>query len=207
MSESLSGKVVALIGEGSMMNRALAMSCAEAGASLALATVERTQSQEFAMNSIANEAWAVGREQFVSVMDGCDGSAVQSFAEQTWDRFGRCDVLVVAHHGPSLAPLDELSQDEWDATIRLNLTAPFLAAHAFGRLMERGGTGLIIVVVPEVDGADAGYLAARSGLTEVVNAINATWGGRGVVARRLVLPVGTTDADATALLAALFQPT
>lgn len=207
MSEHLAGTVVALIGEGSALDRAIAMACAEAGANLALATVEATQAQEFAMNSIANEAWAVGRDQFVTVMDGADGSAVQSFAEQTWDRYGRCDMLVAAHHAPSLAPLDELSQDEWEATLRVNLTGPFLAAHAFGRLMERSGRGLVILVSQDVEGSDAGYRAARAGLPEVVTAINQTWHTRGVSARVLSLAAGTTPgAAASGLVEILSLP-
>ncbi|MGD9933954.1 MAG: SDR family NAD(P)-dependent oxidoreductase [Dehalococcoidia bacterium] len=202
MTEPLAGQVVALIGQGSAQDRAFAMACAEAGANLALATVEPTQTQEFAMNSIANEAWAVGREQFVSVMDAGEGTAVQSFAEQTWDRYGRCDVIVAGHHAASAAPLDELSQDEWEATLRVNLTGPFLAAHAFGRLMERSGKGLVVLVSPELADADAGYMAARAGLLEVVEAINRDWGGRGVRACVLPLKAGMTDAEAGRLLLA-----
>lgn len=200
MTESLDGQVVALIGQGSAVDRAFAMACAEAGANLALATVEPTQSQEFAMNSIANEAWAVGRDQFVTVMDGSDGTAVQSFAEQTWDRYGRCDVVVAAHHAPSVAPLDELSQDEWEATLRVNLTGPFLAAHAFGRLMERSRKGLVVLVSPVVSSADAGYNAARAGLDKVAEAINRDWSGRGVRACVLTLEAGTADAEAARVL-------
>lgn len=205
MSGELAGKVVALIGQGSPLDRALAIACAEAGADLALGTVEHTQEQEFAMNSIANEAWSVGREQFVTVMDAADGTAVQSLAEQTWDRYGRCDVVVAAHHGPSQAPLDELSQDEWEAALRVNLTGPFLAAHAFGRLMERSDRGLVVLVAPTVADADAAYLAARAGLEVVASAVNGWWGEAGVRALVMEIPDGQSPAEAGGRLVALIS--
>jgi NAD(P)-dependent dehydrogenase (short-subunit alcohol dehydrogenase family) len=180
VSGRLEGKVVALIGEGSDLDRALAIACAEAGANLALATTNRSPAQEFAMNSIANEAWAIGREQFVTLVDASDASAVIAFAEETWDRYGRCDALIAAHHLPATAPLDELSPDEWDAALATNLTAPFLAAHAFGILMDRSGGGTLIFVSPVVTGADASYLAARAGLAMAARALDEAWSARGV---------------------------
>ena len=50
----LAGRVVAVIGPGDGLHRALAIACAEAGADLALATGDRSQEQEFAVNSIAS---------------------------------------------------------------------------------------------------------------------------------------------------------
>lgn len=181
-AEPLAGKVVAVIGHGDALHRAIAVAAAEAGAALALATTARTQAEEFAVNSIANEVWAIGREQFACLIDGAEPTAVTSFAEQTWDQLGGCDLLVCAQPTISTAPLDELSADEWEATIRTNLTAPFLAAQAFGRLMERARFGRILFVHHEASGLDAAALAARAGLEAVAAAINESWGSTGVSA-------------------------
>jgi NAD(P)-dependent dehydrogenase (short-subunit alcohol dehydrogenase family) len=182
MSEPLLGRIVAIIGQGSAVDRALAVACAEAGADLALATVARTREQEFEMNSIANEAWSLDRDQFVTPLDSADAPSVQAFAEQTWDRYGRCDVVFAAHHQPNSAPLDELSPDEWEQTLSVNLTSPFLAAHAFGVLMDRAGGGTIVFVVPPADG-DASYVAARAGLQALASALEDGWGDRGIQVR------------------------
>jgi gluconate 5-dehydrogenase len=170
--------VVAIIGRGSDEDRAIAVACAEAGADIALGTM--STGQEYAMHSIANEVWSIGREQLVCVMDAGDATEAVSFAAQVWDRFGRCDLLVANHDLVAEAPLDQLSADEWDETIRANLTAPFLAAHAFGRLMTRQGGGHILVVAHERPGADAGYVAAKSGLAGLARAMTEGWAGRGV---------------------------
>ncbi|NUN93094.1 MAG: LUD domain-containing protein [Verrucomicrobiae bacterium] len=85
---------MALIGTGSELDRAIAVACAEAGADIALGTVDRSQEQDFGMNSIANELWAIGREHFVRVMDATEATEAASFADEAWDRLGRCDALV-----------------------------------------------------------------------------------------------------------------
>ena len=76
-----SGRVVALIGRGGPLDRALAVALAEGGADLALATCERLPQQEFAVASIANEVWAIGREQFSQVIDAGHEVEVAEFAQ------------------------------------------------------------------------------------------------------------------------------
>jgi NAD(P)-dependent dehydrogenase (short-subunit alcohol dehydrogenase family) len=93
-----SGKVVALIGRGGPLDRALAVALAEGGADLALATCERLPQQEFAVASIANEVWAIGREQFSQVIDATHELDVAGFAQDVLTRLGRCDVLLVVGH-------------------------------------------------------------------------------------------------------------
>lgn len=178
MSGELAGKVVALVCTGSESDRAIAVACAEAGADIAFGTA--APENEFAVASIANEVWAIGREQSTTVLDSTDGVAVTAFADEVWDRFGRCDALIAAHDLPSNAPADELSQDEWEVVIAANLTAPFLAAHAFGRLMGRAGKGVIAIIAGSETSGDAAYHAAKFGLVAVAESLNDEWGVRGV---------------------------
>lgn len=150
------------------------------------------------MNSIANEIWSIGREHFVRVMDHADPTAVVAFADEIWDRLGRCDLAVLTHDVPSFAPIEELSPDEWSATIQLNLTAPFLAAQAIGRLMEREGAGHILILIPGDLATDAAYRASRAGLRVAADDLNAALLPRGVsVIACAILP---NDAEAVALV-------
>jgi len=197
-AETLAGKVVALIGTGADLDRAITVACAEAGANLALGTVDRSQRQEFATNSIANEVWALGREHFVRVMDATEATEVTSFADETWDRLGTCDVLIANHELVSTADLDDLSPDEWERSLRVNLTGPFLAAQAFGRLMERAGSGLVVFVATERKHADAAWTASRAGLDGLAAQIERAWGDAGVGARVVWCP--HSDAQAAAKL-------
>lgn len=143
---ALDGKVVALICRGSDADRAVAVALAEAGASIALATISRQQNEEFSTASIANEVWAIGRDQFNSRMDAADPVAAQSFAEEVCDRLGRCDAVVIAPGATSFVEFDELSRDEWEPMVNGGLTAPVITAQAFGRVLERAGGGTVVFV-------------------------------------------------------------
>jgi len=95
MTEPLAGKVVAMIGHGTPLDRAIAVCLAEAGAHLAIATEQAEREQEFATASIANEIWAIGREQFSYVLDAASETAVASYGAEVVARLGRCDALVM----------------------------------------------------------------------------------------------------------------
>ena len=179
----MDGRVVALVGRGDEVHRALAVACAEAGASIALGTVEPTQDQEFAVNSIANELWAIGREHFVRVMDAAEPTSGPVFADECWDTLRRCDALVVMTACESSAPIEELSSDEWEAVLRAGATAAFLQLQAFGRLMVREGGGLMLAAFPRRDGADAAERAALAALRESVEVMDAAWRPKGVRCR------------------------
>ena len=83
MTAELEGRVIALVCRGSEADRAIAVALAEAGANLALGTVTRTQDEEFSTASIANEVWAMGREQFNRVIDAADPAEAAEVAERT----------------------------------------------------------------------------------------------------------------------------
>ena len=156
-AEALAGKAVAAIGGGDAHHRAVAVAFAEAGASLALATFNPLPAQEYAVHSIANEVWAIGREHLVEVMDASDPAAMGAFAAKAWERFGGCDALCVVSSLPRPAPDAPVEEKRAFAGRH---RAPLLAAQAFGQLMRERGSGAIVFVAPERDPADAKALNA-----------------------------------------------
>lgn len=142
----LTGKVVAMVCRGSEADRAIAVALAEAGADIALGTVSRTKEEEFPTASIANEIWAIGREQFNTVIDAADPTDAAVFAGETCDRLGRCDAVVIAPGAATRIDWDQLSRDEWEPLLKEGLTAPVITAQAFARVMERAGGGIVAFV-------------------------------------------------------------
>ncbi len=92
-SGALRGRVVAIIGTGSELDRAIAVGCAEAGADIALGTESDAREQDYGMNSIANEIWAMGREHFVRVL--ASPGEVAQLVRDARARLGGCDVVVI----------------------------------------------------------------------------------------------------------------
>ncbi|HCV00430.1 MAG: hypothetical protein CL897_00665 [Dehalococcoidia bacterium] len=153
----LAGKVIAAIGGGDDYHRAVAVTVAEAGASVALATFNSLPQQEFAVNSIANEVWAVGREHFADVIEASDPDQMGDFAQKTWGELGPCNCLVVISSLPT--PSSDSPVEEKRAFAGRHRT-PLLAAQAFGQLMRQQGVGVVIFVAPERDPADEKALNA-----------------------------------------------
>ena len=159
----LEGSVVAMLCRGSEPDRAIAVALAEAGADIALGTITKAQPEEFSTASIANEVWAIGREQFNTVLDAADPTASAAFAAEVVDRLGRCDAVVLAPGPVAVIETDELSRDEWDQLSLEGVSAPLIAGLAFSRVIERGGGGTIVVVVDAAAHADvAGGMIAES---------------------------------------------
>ena len=99
MGEALSGKVIGIIGRGTPGMRAVAVALAEDGADIALGTVSPSREEEFATASIANEVWAIGREQLSQVLDASDAAAVEAFAARVRAELGECAALLVIGDG------------------------------------------------------------------------------------------------------------
>ena len=177
----LEGATVAILGRGADEDRAVAVAAAEAGANVGFATVG--PGDEFRVASIANEVWSIGRDQFVMPLDARDPAAVAAFASRVEDELRPATLLVVSTWLQSSAPFDELSADEWLPVLESNLTLPYIALEAFGKLMERAAAGAIAIVAPDRVKADAAERAARAGLLSLVESANAAWNSRNVRAR------------------------
>ncbi len=168
----LSGRVVAMVCRGSEDDRAIAVALAEAGADVALGTISKAQREEFATASIANEVWALGREQFNVVLDAADPADAASFAQQVCDRLQRCDAVIIAAGPTPGVDFDELSRDEWEPMATQGLTAPLISAQAFSRVLERGGGGVVVFV----DDGAAHTDVAGAVISEAVRALAAHLG-------------------------------
>lgn len=156
-NDELTGKVIAVIGGGDAHYRAVSVAAAEAGASVALATFNTLSAQEFAVNSVANEVWAVGRDHFAEVIEASDPEQMGAFAQKTWGQLGGCDAIVVVSSLPTPAP--DSPVEEKRAFAGRHRT-PLLAAQAFGQLMRDQGSGAVIFIAPERDPADEKALNA-----------------------------------------------
>ena len=156
-NDTLAGQVIAAIGGGDAHHRAVALAAAEAGASVALATFNVIPAQEFSVNSVANEIWAIGRDHFADVIEASDPEHMGAFAQKTWRDLGRCDAIIVVSSLPMPSP--DSPVEEKRAFAGRHRT-PLLAAQAFGQLMREQGGGAVVFVAPARDPADAKALNA-----------------------------------------------
>ena len=195
--DSLAGRVVALICRGTEEDRAIAVALAEAGANLALGTLTRAQAEEFSTASIANEVWAIGREQFSRVLTAAEPTEAASFAAEVVDTLGRCDAVVIAPGAAPVIPFDEFSRDEWEPIASAGITGPLVTAQAFWRVLDRAGGGTICLVIDAAAHRDvAGSMIAESlrALSAHLGILGGERGVRSVALSREGAPEGVLQA-------------
>jgi NAD(P)-dependent dehydrogenase (short-subunit alcohol dehydrogenase family) len=98
--------------------------------------------------------------------------------------FGSVDILVNCAGVNRRPPLAELSVEDWDLTIAVNLTAPFLLGQRFGPLMAARGWGRIINVTSQqaqrAFANSGGYGASKGGLASLTRSQSEAWARSGV---------------------------
>ncbi len=104
--------------------------------------------------------------------------------EAVLGEFGRIDVLVNNAGISTIVPAEETTLADWERTLAVNLTGPFLMSREFGKEMLRQGSGSIVNVssVAGLLGISdrAAYNASKHGLIGLTRTLAAEWGGRGV---------------------------
>jgi meso-butanediol dehydrogenase / (S,S)-butanediol dehydrogenase / diacetyl reductase len=124
----------------------------------------------------------------------------------TVEAHGQLDVLVCNHGVGDSTPVDEDTPENWDRTLRINLTGPFLLARAaLPHLLERRGS---VVTVSSTSGWLAGpgwasYCTSKAGLIMLTRCLANDYGPRGLRANCVCpgwvrTPMGEEDMAAVA---------
>jgi 2-dehydro-3-deoxy-D-gluconate 5-dehydrogenase len=167
---SLRGRGALVTGAARGLGEAMAIALAEAGADVAAVDVEPV------------DAAKASRRADLSALTPESAAELVAWAGA---ELGDVSVLVNDAGMISRAPAVEASSDAWDATIALNLTAPFLLSQAFARpLLEEGRRGSIVNVV-SMNAFHGGmhvaaYTASKHGLLGLTRALANEWTGQGI---------------------------
>jgi len=144
----IDGKIVLITGAGHGIGKALALGFAKAGAHVIV--VSRTQAE---VEATAREAQTMASQSLAIKVDVSQHHEVQRMAELVGNRFGRLDVLVnnaalrmnqLGKRDSYYIPFVNLSLDDWDSAMNVNLRGPFLCIRECLPLMQRSGAGSII---------------------------------------------------------------
>lgn len=136
----LLGKHTLITGAGSGIGRATAIAFAKEGASVAL--LGRTVSQ---LDEAAEEVKSCGAEAIVLKADVSNANEMQKAFEKFGDIWGQLDVLFVnAGVNGVWAPIDELTPEEWDQTLNINLKGAFLTLKYALPLLRKGTNASVI---------------------------------------------------------------
>ena len=206
---SLDGRTAVITGGSSGIGWGMARALGRAGAAVVLVARDAA-----ALAARAAELTAAGgRAAWVSADLG-DRAQVSRAAAAAAAAFGPPDILVNCAGLNLRPPLGELTLADWDVTMAVNLTAPFLLGQQFGPVMAGRGWGRIITITSQqasrAFGNSGAYGVSKSGVAALTRSQSEAWAPRGVccnaispgfVATPLTAPVASDPVRSAALAA------
>ena len=176
---SLDGRVAVVTGGSSGIGAEMARALGRGGARVVLVARDKDRLQAAAEGLRAEGAGAA----WVSA-DLADRAEVARAADEAEAAFGAPDILVNGAGVNVRPPLGSLSVEDWDLTMAVNLTAPFLLGQRFGPVMAARGFGRIINVTSQqaqrAFANSGGYGASKGGLAALTRSQSEAWAGSGV---------------------------
>ena len=177
---NLDSMVCVLTGAAGGIGAAIAAALVRQNAHVVLLDRDEHKCRELAAELAQNSAADVS----VLHCDIADPVSVQQAAEHVQALHGRCDVLINNASVLQAGALEELTLDEWNRVLSVNLTGYLLCAQAFGRLMLARQSGSIVHIAsiaahyPQT--FSGAYSAAKAGVAMLSRQIAAEWGPRGI---------------------------
>ncbi|HKZ32191.1 MAG TPA: 3-oxoacyl-ACP reductase FabG [Vicinamibacteria bacterium] len=178
---SLTGRVAVVTGAGRGIGAATARMLAQAGAHVAL--VDRDAA---GVNQTAEQIAVAGGDALAFTNDVTDAFAVERTLDRVADEWGRLDVLVNNAGSLREASLEELTDEDFQETLDVNLRAAMVCARAAVPHMLRQGRGRILSAasVSTQLGSQGltAYAAAKAGIVGMTRTWARELGPRGITA-------------------------
>ncbi|MGH7685165.1 MAG: SDR family NAD(P)-dependent oxidoreductase, partial [Vulcanimicrobiaceae bacterium] len=175
----LDGKVAVVTGSSQGIGLAAARRLGQLGARVVINSRSEQRARDTAATLAAEGLEAIGAGGDISTSAG-----VAALFDRTLAECGTVDILVNNAGTTVVKPSEELSREEWEHVIGVNLTGPFLCSQAAGRVMLAKGEGVVINVSSMLSHVALpgrlAYSASKHGIDGITATLGVEWGRRGV---------------------------
>jgi len=168
--DELKGKVAIITGGGRGIGKGIAERLAEAGAEIIIADIDISKAKKTAEKLAKKEKKSLAIQADIS-----KERAVNFLIKKSLEKFGKVDILVNNAGIMLRTRLQNISLEEWENTLKVNLTGPFLLIKALLPVMKKNGYGRIVNIsssagrsVSTLGGAH--YTASKAGLLGLTRA-------------------------------------
>ncbi len=176
----LRGHIALVTGASSGIGYATALRLAEAGADLAIGYAHKEQQAQL----LAQHIQQMGNRAIALQGDLRRSTEVLALVDGTEARLGPIDILISNAGAGTRKRLEEISLQEWDETMQVNLRAAFLLAQRVTPGMRDRQWGRVIFVssVAAFTGGTVGphYAASKAGLLGLMHSLSASLASHGV---------------------------
>ena len=172
---NLKGKVALVTGGNGGLGLGMALGLAEAGANIAIAARNPDKTSD-AIKQIEG----VGVRAISVPTDVTKETDIESMISQTLDKLGQIDILVNNSGVTMRKEPEDLSGDEWDHVLNVNLRACFLASKTVYPHMRDRGSGKIINIGSMTSifgggGSGAPYSSSKGGIVQLSKSLAVAW--------------------------------
>lgn len=189
MKVDLKGKVAIVTGAGAEegIGRKIVEVLYSAGANVALADIRGEEVRE------ASDALSSQRRKAVPIaLDVSNSEEVKDMIQKVESQFGHLDILVNNAGVVGLQSIEEITEEDWDRLMAVNLKGPFLCSKFSLPLLKRSKSGRIINIASlagQVGSILVGahYAASKAGLINLTKSL-AKYAGRYGITVNAVAP-------------------
>ncbi len=171
----LQGKTALVTGAARGLGRAICLALAEAGADVALGLRDKAQDSGLAAEIASRQRRCLSLQ-----MDMTRPQQIRDAIATTVETFGRLDILV---NNAGIAPgnlAENVTEEDFDHTLAINLKGTFFACQSAGRVMMQQKSGCIINMSSQAGFAalptESIYCMTKAGLVHLTKCLAVEWG-------------------------------
>ncbi len=173
MYEDLKGKVAIITGSRRGMGRTHALMLAQAGSKVIVSDISQEDCQK-----VVKEIEKAGGEALAIKCDVTKKEEIDEMVKKTVEKFGKLDILVNNAGIVQFKTFLEMTEQEWDKTLDINLKGYFLCAQAAAKEMVKQKSGVIINIASVAMGQQGigmanivQYCASKGGIAGMSEAL------------------------------------
>lgn len=176
---SLANKVALVTGGNRGLGRTFALALAKAGADVVVVGRDENRNQQ-----VVAEIEQLGRKGVGLATDLQKIEAIEQMVSQVVDRFGKIDILVNNAGISSTNLALEVTEEEWDKVMDLNVKSLFFCSQAVAKQMKAQESGKIINIASIVGAVgDVGispYTASKGAVINLTKSLALEWARHGI---------------------------
>jgi len=177
----LTGRVACITGASSGLGRRAAVALAAAGAQV-VGVARRAEALESLCEELGASAAAV-------TADIADRAGIRQVAGAITAPFGAPDIVVHAAGLNTREAADDVTSEGWDATLAINLSAPFFLSQALVPAMQAKGWGRIVnfasLQTSRAFPGGIAYGATKGGVAQLTRSMAEAWSPHGITANAI----------------------